>query len=75
VARGALAASWRLRLQPTPPGWLDMGLSVPIMDTTRAHEELGWQPRHSSLEAIRDVLAGIADAEGEPTPPLEAARR
>lgn len=70
-----MTASWQLRLQPTPPGWLDMGLSVPIMDTTRAREELGWEPRHSSVEAIRDVLSGIADADGEPTPPLETARR
>jgi nucleoside-diphosphate-sugar epimerase len=45
------------------------------MDATRAHDELGWEPRHSSVEAIREVLAGIADAEGEPTPPLEPARR
>jgi nucleoside-diphosphate-sugar epimerase len=52
-----------------------MGLAVPLMDTTRAREELGWKPSHSSLEAIRDVLSGIADAEGEPTPPLESARR
>lgn len=75
IARGAMAASWRLRLQPTPPGWLDMGLSVPTMDTSRAREELGWEPRHSSLVAIQDVLTGIADADGEPTPPLEPARR
>jgi nucleoside-diphosphate-sugar epimerase len=75
AVRSALAASWRLRLQPTPPGWLDMGLAVPLMDTTRAREELGWEPRHSSLVAIRDVLSGIAEAEGEPTPPLETARR
>jgi nucleoside-diphosphate-sugar epimerase len=75
AARNAMTATWRLRLQPTPPGWLDMGLSVPVMDTTRAREELGWEPRRSSVEAIRDVLSGIADAEGEPTPPLETARR
>jgi nucleoside-diphosphate-sugar epimerase len=75
AARAAMLATWQLRLQPTPPGWLDMGLAVPLMDTTRAREELGWKPSHSSLEAIRDVLSGIADAEGEPTPPLESARR
>jgi UDP-glucose 4-epimerase len=75
VARRAMDATWRLRLQPTPPGWLDMGLSVPIMDTTRAREELGWEARHSAVEAIREVLSGIADAQGEPTPPLEPARR
>lgn len=75
VARTALSASWRLRLQPTPPGWLDMGLGVPIMDTTRASEELDSEPRHSSVQAIRDVLGGIADAQGESTPPLETTRR
>ncbi|HZD87875.1 MAG TPA: NAD-dependent epimerase/dehydratase family protein [Gaiellaceae bacterium] len=75
VARGALDAAWRLRLQPTPAGWLDMGLAVPIMSTRRAREELGWHPKRSSLRAIRDVLAGIADADGEPTPPLEPGPR
>ena len=29
----------------------------------------------SSVEAIREVLSGIADAEGGPTPPLETAKR
>lgn len=75
VVRTAMAAAWRLRAQPTPPGWLDMGLNVPLMDTTRAQEELGWEPRHTSTAAIEDVLSGIADAQGEPTPPLETARR
>lgn len=75
LVRAAMDAAWRLRLQPTPPGWLDMGLNVPLMDTTRVREELGWEPRHSSTHAIQDVLSGIAAAEGEPTPPLETARR
>jgi UDP-glucose 4-epimerase len=75
LVRGGMAATWQLRLQPTPPGWLDLGLSVPIMDTTRARDVLGWEPRRSSVEAIRDVLSGIAEASGEPTPPLESARR
>ena len=25
--------TWRAHLQPAPPGWLDMGLAVPTMDT------------------------------------------
>lgn len=75
LVRVGMAAAWRARLQPTPPGWLDMGLSVPVMDTRRAREELGWHPKRSSLEAIRSVLTGIADADGEPTPPLEPGPR
>lgn len=72
LARGAMAVSWRLRLQPTPPGWLDMGLSVPLMDTARAREKLGWSPQHSSLAAILDLLNGIRDGASEPTPALQA---
>ena len=41
VLRGAAAATFKLRLQPSEPGWVDMGLAVPLMDVTRAREELG----------------------------------
>src|SRR4051794_15160320 len=34
--------AWRLRLQPTPKGWVDMALGVPIMSTERIRRELGW---------------------------------
>lgn len=70
VARAGMAATWRLRLQPTPPGWLDMGLSVPLMDTARARTELGWVPRHSSVAAVLELLSGIHDGAGRPTPVL-----
>src|SRR4051812_23020362 len=46
--RVGAAAAWRARLTPTPEGWLDMALAVPIMDTTRIETELGWVPRRSS---------------------------
>ena len=68
--RAAAAASWRLRLQPSEPGWVDMGLSVPLMDTTRAREELGWEPRHGADDALRDLLEGLQGGEGLDTPPL-----
>jgi UDP-glucose 4-epimerase len=73
VARRLTDLTWRARLQPTPPGWLDMALRCPVMDTRRAREELGWTPRHDALEAITEVLEGIAEADGFPTPPLDTA--
>jgi UDP-glucose 4-epimerase len=69
--RGAAQLSWKLRLQPSPPGWIDLALGVPMMDTTRAREELGWEPKVSSLEALGDLLDGMRRAEGGPTPPLQ----
>jgi UDP-glucose 4-epimerase len=72
VLRAAAALTWRARLQPTPEGWLDMALGVPIMDTTRAREELGWEPRHDGGEALLELLGGMADGDGLATPPLHA---
>jgi len=71
VLRGAAAATWRLRLQPTPPGWVDMALAVPIMDTSRARTELGWKPAFSSADALLELLDGIRTSRGFPTPPLD----
>lgn len=73
VVRGAAAASWRLHLQPTPPGWLDLALGVPVMDTTRARTELGWKPRWTSDEALSDLLQGLREGAGLETPPLSPA--
>jgi UDP-glucose 4-epimerase len=47
-----------------------MGIAAPLLDTTRARDELGWAPRHTGEEAIADLLAGLRDAAGLDTPPL-----
>lgn len=73
IVRGAASASWRLRLQPTSPGWLDMGMLSPIMDVVRAREELGWTPRHTARETVEDLLAGLREGSGLKTPPLDPA--
>jgi nucleoside-diphosphate-sugar epimerase len=70
LLRSAASLSWRLRLQPTPPGWLDMALGVPLMDSSRARDALGWTPRRSSGGALLDLLAGMRDRSGADTPPL-----
>jgi nucleoside-diphosphate-sugar epimerase len=73
LARAATALSWRLRLQPTPPCWLDLALNVPLLDVTRANRELGWSPRHGADEALLELLAGMRERAGAPTPPLDPA--
>jgi nucleoside-diphosphate-sugar epimerase len=71
LLRGAALASWKLRLQPTPPGWLDMALGVPLMSTARARDELGWEPTRTSGEALMELIGGMRESAGEDTPPLE----
>jgi nucleoside-diphosphate-sugar epimerase len=73
VLRGLATLSWRLRLQPTEPGWLDMGLAVPLMDTSRARSELGWMPRRGADDALLELLEGMRRGAGHPTPPLDPA--
>lgn len=72
LARAPMAASWRLRLQPSPPSWLDVALGIPLMDTRRAREELGWTPRVDAGSALLDVLDA---AEGGAGIPAEAPER
>jgi nucleoside-diphosphate-sugar epimerase len=70
VLRALANAAYKARLHPTPPGWLDMGLAVPVMDTTKARTELGWSPTRTSTEALLELIEGLRHAEGVDTPPL-----
>ncbi|HEY6731058.1 MAG TPA: DUF892 family protein [Solirubrobacterales bacterium] len=72
VVRRLADLSWRLRLQPTPPGWLDMARTVPLMSSDRARAELGWEPRYTSVEALEELVEGMRGGHGTETPPLEA---
>lgn len=73
--RALAAVSWRLRLQPTEPGWLDLAGGAPIMSTTRAREELGWEPKVSGLDALAELVAGFTDRAGGPSPVLRDRKR
>ena len=75
VVRALAAGTWRAHLQPTSPDWLDLALGVPLLDTTRARDELGWTPAHDSIETVRELLSGLADRAGGRTPPLRAGGR
>jgi UDP-glucose 4-epimerase len=70
LLRLAAAATWRLRLHPVEPGWASLALSAPLLDTTRIRSQLGWAPRWTGDEAVLELLHGIREGEGAPTPPL-----
>jgi UDP-glucose 4-epimerase len=71
LARLVADATWRLRLQPTPPGWLDLALGTPLLDTTRARTELGWAPTRTATEALLELMKGVREGAGIETPPLD----
>ena len=70
AVRAAVSAGWNARLVPVSPGWIDMAAAAPVMDTTRARDQLGWSPRRSALDTVAEVVAGMADGAGTASPPL-----
>lgn len=70
AARAAVATAWHLRLTPASPHLFDAALRLPLMDLTRARDDLGWTAAHSSLDAVGEFLDGLRHTAGLPTPPL-----
>ena len=69
-ARTGARLSWQLRLQPMVEGWLDLALTSPIMDASRAQRGLGWTPQRSAEETFLELLAGLREGAGLDNPPL-----
>jgi UDP-glucose 4-epimerase len=67
--------AWRLRLQPTDSGWVEMAAGAPIMDTSRARRILGWEAKTSSVDAVKEVLEGMGKGKGVSPSPLLKPRR
>ncbi|MDO5668663.1 MAG: NAD-dependent epimerase/dehydratase family protein [Corynebacterium sp.] len=70
VVRAGLAAAYKAGTVPADPGWLDMGMEVPLMDNSRAAAELDWRPTVSAADALAELLEGMIEGHGLPSPPL-----
>lgn len=72
VYRVLVALTWRLRLQKTDAGWIDMASRTPLLNTDHIRHVLGWEPRHSSIDALKEILGGISTSRSYPgSPPLD----
>lgn len=72
--RKVVDLSWRLRLQPTDPSWVDLTAAIPVMSTARAREELGWYARHDARSTVAELFDGIRDGSGTTSPALAPRR-
>jgi nucleoside-diphosphate-sugar epimerase len=57
----ARTTAW-LPFLPPVAQWVEAASHPAIMDTTRAKQELGWAPRFTALEALRDALRPLRRA-------------
>lgn len=68
--RHGLDTAWHARLAQVPGSLLDAVMQLPLMSTARAEQELGWQPRHTAMDALEAVISGIPEKAGSELPPL-----
>jgi nucleoside-diphosphate-sugar epimerase len=73
VLRAALQAAFTAHLVPTEPGWLDIAVHAPALDSARARTQLDWAPAHRGDEALAQFVAAMGRGEGAPGPLLEPA--
>jgi nucleoside-diphosphate-sugar epimerase len=69
ILRAAAAATWRARIQPTEPGWIDLAATAPRMDTTRLRS-LGWAPSRDARDVLGDFVDAISRSAGHRGPLL-----
>jgi nucleoside-diphosphate-sugar epimerase len=73
VLRAAVSAAFTAHLIPTEPGWLDMGIGLPALNTERARKLLDWAPVHPGDEVLAEFVAALGRGEGGPGPLLRPA--
>ena len=74
VLRGVVSALWHARLEQLDPGWVDLAYAVPLLDTTRAERELDWDPQHTEVEVLDEIVAGMVAGASAPSPVLRPRR-
>jgi nucleoside-diphosphate-sugar epimerase len=70
VLRALMSATWRAHVQKLDPGWLDLAMAVPLLDTARARDLLGWTPSVTAETVLAETVAGIRAGASSSTPAL-----
>ena len=68
--RPLIKAAHRTGVLAADEGWLDMALRVPLMDNSRAKQELGWWPSKSGAEALDELIQGLTEGSGKRSAPM-----
>ncbi|MGY1750222.1 NAD-dependent epimerase/dehydratase family protein [Modestobacter sp. SYSU DS0511] len=68
--RAGMQAAFAAHVLQIEPGWLDMGIGVPPLDTTKARTELGWRAKHNGGDLLREFVAALGSGEGHTGPLL-----
>ena len=67
VIRTAMSLAWHARLQQVDPGWLDLGYAAPLMDSTKARQQLAWAPRVDAISVLSEIVEGMRQGASDRT--------
>ncbi|GAA4714830.1 SDR family oxidoreductase [Pseudonocardia yuanmonensis] len=70
VARLVIGLLFRLHALALSPGWFDVAVRTPVMDTGKARLELGWEPKIGTAEGVRILLEAVVEDATSPSPAL-----
>jgi len=70
ILRAVMNATWRAHVQKLDPGWLDLAMAVPLMDTGRARDLLGWRPTVDAESVLAETVDGMRNGSSLSTPVL-----
>ena len=74
ILRAIADFTWRAHLQPTEAGWIDLALQTPLLDSSRADQDLDWTPVRSAEDTFAELIDGLMHGGHLHTPPLERAK-
>jgi nucleoside-diphosphate-sugar epimerase len=60
--RRVISAASLIRVVAVTPGWYDVATNSPLMDTSKAHRELGWAPKRTSTQCAVELIEGLAES-------------
>ena len=72
VLRAGMQGAFLAHVLQIEPGWLDMGLGVPPLDSGRARTVLDWAPAHPGDDLLREFVAALGGGQGFTGPLLHA---
>ena len=68
LMQGTAKVVQRIPYLPTSTQWID-ALCVPLlMDTTKARNKLGWEPKYNAMETLPETVLGAREAGIVPWP-------
>lgn len=61
VLSAAARVGFAAHVQPVHHGWVDLAFSTPLLNTSRARDELLWEARKDGPSVLRETVRGIQD--------------